>query len=194
VPAAKPDRHHLPELRVVNGASEQVGSWRHQPLHDRPYPWPPGLVYASLELSPAGSERCFAFQAEQHRVYVVCVGRRPTPRLERDRSADLCVDRHGAVSVLAPVRGRIRQGMRCEQSLRFVVREPWSVALLPIQTGADQLAGARWIEIPVAGRVPRGRNSQARRSAARARTSAQDSGSGSLARAGCHRWAVHPRR
>ena len=156
VPAAEPDRHHPPELRIVNRPHEQIGSWWHEPLHDRSDPWPSGLLYASLELSPAGSDRCFAFQAEQDGVDVACVSRRPTPGLERDRPADLLGDRDRVVNVLAPVRGHIRQAVRCEQSLRFVAREPCSAAWLAVQTGADQLAGGRWIEIPVAGRLSDG--------------------------------------
>ena len=29
VPAAEPDRHHPPELRIVNRPHEQIGSWWH---------------------------------------------------------------------------------------------------------------------------------------------------------------------
>ena len=43
--------------------------------------------------------------------------------------------------------------MRREQSLRFGPRQPRSLVLPPIQTGADQLAGRRWIEILVLGRL-----------------------------------------
>jgi short chain dehydrogenase len=121
------------------------------PLHDRPGPWLPGVVYTSLELSPAGSDRRFALQAEQNSVDVSGVSRRPTHSFESNRPAYLFGSRDGSVGVIAPIRGHKRQTMRCQQSFGRVVGQPRSIALPPIQTGADQLLGGRWIEVLVAG-------------------------------------------
>jgi hypothetical protein len=105
----------------------------------------------SLELLPAGSECRFALHAESYRVDVACVGRRRTVGFQRGRPSDLRGGGQRAVDLLALMRSHDRHAVGCEQSRSFGPRQPCFLALAPIQTGVDQLAGGGWVEVLVVG-------------------------------------------
>ena len=116
--AAEADRDHGAQIGIGERAHQHIDARRHEGLDDRASPFSSGRLHPPFELAPAGSDRRLALQSEQHGVDLARTRGRGKVRLQCHRSADFQRHRERALELAASMRGRNRDSVRGQQSLR----------------------------------------------------------------------------